>query len=317
MQTYEVAPGESLETLLREISRVARRDREITLVLPPGVNPFAGPEAVKQLDGVIRNYDARLQVQAADPAVVSLFQRAGVAAGLLRGAGNGPPAPPAAGPETRGGFFQRLLDRVAPISGPDPEPEPPPRPAPPPAPAPRAALPPDYGAAPAPRPEPDPGPDEEHIGEGPASLDVTLPMGGQAPPPAGNRVVARMPSSNIDVTMPIGFGSEPAAPRTAPPHEAPRAQEAPAGDLGALGGPPQTAQSVTQAVRAAGLDVRTRSLLLFGMALVRLAATEASAAVDAARQAGASPDDLRLVVEMAQALGGGPSGRLGRRLLGE
>jgi alkylhydroperoxidase/carboxymuconolactone decarboxylase family protein YurZ len=70
-------------------------------------------------------------------------------------------------------------------------------------------------------------------------------------------------------------------------------------------------------VHAAGLDVRTRSLLLFGMALVRLAATEASAAVDAARQAGASPDDLRLVVEMAQALGGGPSGRLGRRLLGE
>jgi alkylhydroperoxidase/carboxymuconolactone decarboxylase family protein YurZ len=70
-------------------------------------------------------------------------------------------------------------------------------------------------------------------------------------------------------------------------------------------------------VRAAGLDVRTRSLLLFGMALVRLAATEGSAAVDAARQAGATPEDLRLVVEMAQALGGGPSGRLGRRLLGE
>jgi chorismate mutase len=36
----------------------------------------------------------------------------------------------------------------------------------------------------------------------------------------------------------------------------------------------------------------------------------------AARQAGCSTAELELVVEMAQALGGGPSERLGRKVLG-
>ena len=86
--------------------------------------------------------------------------------------------------------------------------------------------------------------------------------------------------------------------------------------LEALGGPRQTPESITSAVEAAGgIDARTRSLLLFGMALVRLAPAEARAAAEAARRAGLTTDDLRLVVEMAQALGGGPSERLGRRIL--
>jgi alkylhydroperoxidase/carboxymuconolactone decarboxylase family protein YurZ len=92
---------------------------------------------------------------------------------------------------------------------------------------------------------------------------------------------------------------------------------APAGaDLGGLGGPRQTTESINSAVSAAtGIDERTRAVLLCGMALVRLAPQEARAAAEAARRAGLTPEDLRLVVEMAQALGGGPSERLGRRIL--
>jgi hypothetical protein len=56
--------------------------------------------------------------------------------------------------------------------------------------------------------------------------------------------------------------------------------------------------------------------LIFGMALVRLAPGEAAAGAAAARQAGCSKEELQLVVEMAQALGGGPSERLGRKVLG-
>ena len=87
-------------------------------------------------------------------------------------------------------------------------------------------------------------------------------------------------------------------------------------DLSAMAGPQQTAETIGQAVRAANLDARTRALLLFGMALVRLAGGEANAAAMAARQAGCGPEELQLVVEMAQALGGGPSERLGRKILG-
>jgi len=94
------------------------------------------------------------------------------------------------------------------------------------------------------------------------------------------------------------------------------APAAPPSPFAGLGGTPQSAASLGQAVQAAGLDARTRALLLFGMALVRLAGAEANAAAQSARQAGCADNELRLVVEMAQALGGGPSERLGKKILG-
>jgi alkylhydroperoxidase/carboxymuconolactone decarboxylase family protein YurZ len=86
-------------------------------------------------------------------------------------------------------------------------------------------------------------------------------------------------------------------------------------DVAALGGPPQTAASVGAAVQAGSLDQRTRSLLRFGMALVRLAPGEARAALQAGRQAGLTDADWEVVIQLAQALGGGPSERLGRKVL--
>ncbi len=86
-------------------------------------------------------------------------------------------------------------------------------------------------------------------------------------------------------------------------------------DMSAVAGPEQTPASIGQAVSAAGLDARTRSLLLFGMALIRVAPQEAAGAATAARHAGCSTDELRLVVEMAHALGGGPSRYLGQKIL--
>jgi len=125
------------------------------------------------------------------------------------------------------------------------------------------------------------------------------------------------PAANAAQSNPPPAATPPApqasAAPPAPPTPAPASQPAPAAGLG---GPEQTAESITQAVRAAGLDGRTRALLIFGMALVRLAPGEAAAGAAAARQAGCSKEELQLVVEMAQALGGGPSERLGRKVLG-
>jgi hypothetical protein len=401
MQTYEIAPDESMESLVRSLSRAARKDKDIVLVIPAGVNPFSGIESVSKLNGVLRSYDARLQVQAGDPSVVALFREAGLTAGPLEGAAGGSapqigapspaplpaataPAAPAARPDGipedlsnmnfdfaevgsapprehagppparpgGGGFLSKLKTRMTQPDAPAPpsitgsqvyarvEP---------------AALP-DWAAAMA------PAADAPAMSSG---LDATLPDwlqdAPEAPPVAGNRVVGRMPASNLDVTLPPGFGTTPAetgpvvgspfggaepfltaapaagapagaaalpdwlqaaapqapavatAPRAAAP---PPAVAPPVGfDLGAMGGPVQTVASVGAAVRAAGLDARTRALLLLGMALVRLAPGEARAAVAAARQAGCGDDDLRLVVEMAHALGGGPSERLGRKVL--
>jgi alkylhydroperoxidase/carboxymuconolactone decarboxylase family protein YurZ len=124
-----------------------------------------------------------------------------------------------------------------------------------------------------------------------------------------------------DTAAPAPAAAEAAPPSVSappvPPAPPPVAVPPPAASgLDALGGPRQTPESITSAVQAAGgIDARTRSLLLFGMALVRLAPAEARAAADAAQRAGLTTDDLRLVVELAQALGGGPSERLGRRIL--
>jgi alkylhydroperoxidase/carboxymuconolactone decarboxylase family protein YurZ len=484
MQTYEIAPDESMEMLVRTLSRMVRRDKDLVLVIPAGVNPFAGVESVSKLKGVMRSYDARLQVQAADPAVAALFQEAGIPVSPLTantplapqapapqaaaprppanprpipapatppqpaiphvvpsgqdtppaaqagpgGAGDLPadianmnfdfedvgqpapanPAPYVPAPPQKGGFLQKLMGRSAP--------EPPPgRPRP---------------DADHPLPQPDwaqsgAGPESaDPFGEGPAGLDVTMPEwlrdAPAEPPAAGNRVVGRLPASNLDVTMPqiggnapsagpgtgdlgvpswlaeYGQGNPPSAPSPASTSAMPAwlaedagassaAPAGPAGDAGGLpewlrdetpvappfqpgpysapvpvwpaantaqgnpppavppaggqasaappappapappsqpaptaglGGPEQTAESITQAVRAAGLDGRTRALLIFGMALVRLAPGEAAAGAAATRQAGCSKEELQLVVEMAQALGGGPSERLGRKVLG-
>ena len=486
MQTYEIAPDESMEMLVRTLSRMVRRDKDLLLVIPAGVNPFAGVESVSKLKGVLRSYDARLQVQAADPVVAALFQEAGIPVSPL--AAGGPPAPQPPAP-------QATAPRPPAPPVPFPAPAPPPQstiqhfvphaqdthPAAPsgpggggdlpadianmnfdfddvgtaaPAnPAPYVPAPPQKGgflhklmgrAAPPPEPAPGrprpnadqplPQPDwaqsgaspesGDLFGEGPAGLDVTMPEwlrdAPSEPHAAGNRVVGRLPASNLDVTMPqiggnapsagpgtgdlgvpswlaeYGQGNAPSAPSPAstsampawlaeeagasaaapagpvgdagglpewlrdetpvappfqpgpysapapawpaanaaqsnpppaatppapqasaappaPPTPAPASQPAPAAGLG---GPEQTAESITQAVRAAGLDGRTRALLIFGMALVRLAPGEAAAGAAAARQAGCSKEELQLVVEMAQALGGGPSERLGRKVLG-
>ncbi|HEX6607507.1 MAG TPA: carboxymuconolactone decarboxylase family protein [Chloroflexia bacterium] len=477
MQTYEIAPDESMEMLVRTLSRMVRRDKDLVLVIPPGVNPFTGVESVTKLKGVMRSYDARLQVQAADPAVAALFQEAGIPVSPLTAQALAPPPPQAAAPRPpagplpfpapanppqpavqhfvpsdqapqrggdlpadianmnfdledvghptphnpapyvpappqKGGFLQKLMGRSTPPTEPAPE-----RPRP---------------NADQPLPQPDwaqsgDGPESADLfGEGPTGLDVTMPEwlrdAPPEPPAAGNRVVGRLPTSNLDVTMPqIGGNAPSAGPGTGdlgvpswlaeygqsnpPPAPLGASQEAqgpsaasampawlaeeagagPAapvdtgGDLGGLpewlrdetpvappiqpgpysapapawptanaapsasqaaapppalsapaapapaaqpnagaglGGPEQTPESIAQAVRAAGLDARTRALLIFGMALVRLAPGEAAAGAAAARQAGCSKEELQLVVEMAQALGGGPSERLGRKILG-
>jgi alkylhydroperoxidase/carboxymuconolactone decarboxylase family protein YurZ len=126
---------------------------------------------------------------------------------------------------------------------------------------------------------------------------------------------ATPPPATADTTAPAVTPEAPAPVPTAPAVPAPAVS--PAGmEMSALGGSPQTPESITGAVNAAtSIDARTRTLLLFGMALVRLAAPEARAAAEAARRAGLTTEDLQLVVEMAQALGGGPSERLGRRIL--
>src|SRR5689334_23671405 len=97
MQTYEIAPDESMEILVRTLSRMVRRDKDLVLVIPAGVNPFSGVESVSKLKGVLRSYDARLQVQAADPAVAALFQEAGIPVSPL--AAGGRPAPQAPAPQ--------------------------------------------------------------------------------------------------------------------------------------------------------------------------------------------------------------------------
>jgi alkylhydroperoxidase/carboxymuconolactone decarboxylase family protein YurZ len=479
MQTYEIAPDESMEMLVRTLSRMVRRDKDLVLVIPAGVNPFTGVESVTKLKGVMRSYDARLQVQAADPAVAALFQEAGIPVSPLAAQAPAPPAPQAAAPRPpagplpfpapanppqppvqhfvpsgqsappegpawpgpdsnlpadianmnfdledvgqpshtnpapyvpappqKGGFLQKLMGRSTPPAEPAPE-----RPRP---------------NADQPLPQPDwaqsgDGPESADLfGEGPTGLDVTMPEWLRDAPPeapaAGNRIVGRLPTSNLDVTMPQIGGNEPSAgPGTGDlgvpswlaeygqsnPPPAPKEAQAPSapsampawlaeeagagptasvdtgGDLGGLpewlrdetpvappiqpgpysapaptwpaanaaqgaaspaapppapsaptaapaqpnagaglGGPEQTPESIAQAVRAAGLDARTRALLIFGMALVRLAPGEAAAGAAAARQAGCSKEELQLVVEMAQALGGGPSERLGRKVLG-
>lgn len=143
----------------------------------------------------------------------------------------------------------------------------------------------------------EPAPSEQPTGESVPSVP-TVPAEATVPPVSAAPTAAEAP---------------PPAPVAPPPAPVP-GPEATAFD--ALGGPRQTPESITSAVQAAeGIDPRTRTLLLFGMALVRLAAPEARAAAEAARRAGLTTEDLRLVVEMAQALGGGPSERLGRRIL--
>jgi alkylhydroperoxidase/carboxymuconolactone decarboxylase family protein YurZ len=128
-----------------------------------------------------------------------------------------------------------------------------------------------------------------------------------------------VPTVPAETTVPPVSAAPPAAEAPPPAPVAPAPAPAPGPEataFDALGGPRQTPESITSAVQAAeGIDPRTRTLLLFGMALVRLAAPEARAAAEAARRAGLTTEDLRLVVEMAQALGGGPSERLGRRIL--
>ena len=466
MQTYEIAPDESMETLVRSLSRAVRKDKDLVLVIPAGNTLFGsgGAESIGKLGSIMRSYDARLQVQAADPSVVELFRAAGLKAGPLE-ANSAAPAAPAAAPQYPaavapsavapvplqytvapaapapvpvapaplpqplgglsedisnmnfdfddvgvtpraaappppspaptqgggGGFLSKLRNRMAQPDAPLPAGmAPPPRSAPVPTsaasnPPPAAPLNTASSTATAPSmPEP-----FDFAGMG---LDATLPAGltDTVAPAAGNRVVARMPSSNLDVTMspmaggdstggaganpfsnegdlpswladPAGglpasataaadpFGSEsglpswladptagsaalpsygdspdwlravgtsPASVPAAPVASAGPAPSAPPSAFAGLGGTPQSAESVGQAVQAAGLDARTRTLLLFGMALVRLAGAEANAAAQSARQAGCSDNELRLVVEMAQALGGGPSERLGKKILG-
>jgi hypothetical protein len=142
-----------------------------------------------------------------------------------------------------------------------------------------------------------------------------------APPPAMAAEPDLPDWLREDTAAPVPTAAEAAPPPVSAPPMPPAPPPVaipppPDSGLDALGGPRQTPESITSAVQAAGgIDARTRSLLLFGMALVRLAPAEARAAADAARRAGLTTDDLRLVVEMAQALGGGPSERLGRRIL--
>jgi hypothetical protein len=523
MQTYEVTTDETLENLVRNLSRAVRKDKDTILLIPAGVNPFRdSPETIGKIYGLMRNYDARLKVQTADPALAEQFRAVGLTAGPIEAAAA--PAPAPAAPATR---------PIPVPSGPNPVAAPPtampvasgptpfaqagsynpdlgaplvggvpdelagmnfsfdevgvtPRPAAPlAAPAdtaegnatflsklrnrmaqPGAPVPPSLagaGAAPPASAAPPAAAPAESFDFSGFGLDATLPPGitDTDQPAAGNRVVGRMPASNLDVTLPstaggaagsdpfgtdsalpdwltggatggpapgpmadpfgaeaplpdwlsaggaaapavgadpfgaeaplpdwlaggspaapaesagpfgadgslpdwltsgapgpapaLGGGDTPdwlrgyeqpaapggpamqsaaqapqvgpgapagAAPAFAPAAPAPAAAPAaaPAGGLFAgLGGPPQTAESIGQAVSAAGLDARTRALLLFGMALVRLAGGEANGAALAARQAGCSTAELELVVEMAQALGGGPSERLGRKILG-
>ncbi len=150
----------------------------------------------------------------------------------------------------------------------------------------------------------------------------------EAPAPARRRPI----TSPLDATMgPIedtgrmAAAEPPMAPATpampdagaaAPAPDVSAEAAVPSGDLSGLGGSAQSAETIGAAVQAAGLDSRTRALLLFGMALVRLATAEAAGAAMAARQAGCSDSELALVVEMAHALGGGPSERLGHKILG-
>lgn len=455
MQTYEIPPDESMETLVRSLSRAVRKDKDLVLVVPAGNTLFSagGAESIGKLGGIMRSYDARLQVQAADPSVVELFRAAGLQAGpLAAGSGAAPaaapqaatapaprqytaaPAPPTPSPpvpvppapqplgglsedisnmnfdfeevgvtpraatpaatpapsQGGGGFLSKLRNRMAQPDAPLPAGMAPPQRS---APAPTSAA--SNAATPPGQP-----PASQPLEFGGMGLDATLPAGltDTDAPAAGNRVVARMPASNLDVTMspmsaggsagadagganPFGnegdlpswlaeptggsavsqsaadpFGNDaglpswladdsagraappsygdspdwlrgvgtppapapssppvPVASPTAPPMTAPAAPPSP---FAGLGGTPQSAASVGQAVQAAGLDARTRALLLFGMALVRLAGAEANAAAQSARQAGCSDNELRLVVEMAQALGGGPSERLGKKILG-
>ncbi len=496
MQTYEIAPDESMETLVRSLSRAVRKDKDVVLIIPAGINLFSGGgEGISKLGAIMRSYDARLQVQAADPSVVDLFRNAGLKAGPLEaGAGVAssattlvlPPTtapiapltaatvplqytaaltPQAASPIPQyaapapaqptglpddinnmnfdfeevgvaphplggapnstaapaanqgGGFLSKLRNRMAQPGAPVPV---------------RLTDSQTYAPPPAGATSNATPPAPESFDFGGMGLDATLPAGltDTTAPAAGNRVVARMPASNLDVTMPPmpsgagmsgadPFGSESGLPSwlADPPGgaSAPAAAEPFAGDAGlpswladptggnpappsygdspdwlrgvgapaavpstldspfmmgtgaasspatanpagmgsaasslatpdqpppavaapmptaapaaaaagnpqspfaGLGGTSQTADSVGQAVQAAGLDARTRALLLFGMALVRLAGAEAHAAAQAARQAGCTDGELRLVVEMAQALGGGPSERLGKKILG-
>ena len=85
MQTYEIPPDESMETLVRSLSRAVRKDKDLVLVVPAGNTLFSagGAESIGKLGGIMRSYDARLQVQAADPSVVALFRAAGLQAGPL------------------------------------------------------------------------------------------------------------------------------------------------------------------------------------------------------------------------------------------
>jgi len=55
MQTYEIAPDESMEMLVRTLSRMVRRDKDLVLVIPAGVNPFAGVESVSTARAMARH----------------------------------------------------------------------------------------------------------------------------------------------------------------------------------------------------------------------------------------------------------------------
>ncbi|MDQ2805703.1 MAG: hypothetical protein M3Z04_02090, partial [Chloroflexota bacterium] len=96
MQTYEIPPDESMETLVRSLSRAVRKDKDLVLVVPAGNTLFSGTgaESIGKLGSIMRSYDARLQVQAADPNVVELFRAAGLKAGPLEASSAAPAAAP-------------------------------------------------------------------------------------------------------------------------------------------------------------------------------------------------------------------------------
>ncbi len=97
MQTYEIAPGESLDYVAQAMRLLAQEDPEMLIRVPLNADPIDGPYAAERLHSALLGVTTRVLVQAADPQTVAWLQEAGFEAEpLLGGMPPAPPPPPAA-----------------------------------------------------------------------------------------------------------------------------------------------------------------------------------------------------------------------------